>query len=127
SPGQVFTIIDNDGNDLVAGAFTGLPEQATFTIAGKTVRISYAGGAGGNDVTLTVLKADQTIAFDTLSNRLVDDPPFAVSASASSLLPVTLTSQTRAVCDVSSTTVTLFALGTCSIVATQTGDADYNA
>jgi hypothetical protein len=49
-----FTIVENDGADVVTGTFAGLAEGAVATIAGRSVRVSYVGG-DGNDVTLTVL------------------------------------------------------------------------
>jgi hypothetical protein len=53
-PGDVFTIITNDGVDPVIGTFNGLPEGATVSFSGVPLRISYVGGTG-NDVTLTAL------------------------------------------------------------------------
>jgi len=50
--GGVITVIQNDGNDAVVGAFAGLAQGATFVQNGRTYRISYTGGSG-NDVTLT--------------------------------------------------------------------------
>jgi autotransporter-associated beta strand protein len=47
-----FTLIDNDGNDAVAGTFAGLGEGDTLSIAGHQFTISYQGG-DGNDVALT--------------------------------------------------------------------------
>lgn len=55
-PGQVIVLIANDSTDAVLGTpgtFNGLPEGATVTIGSVNFRISYAGGVGGNDVTLT--------------------------------------------------------------------------
>lgn len=54
-----FTIIENDGTDLVSGTFTGLAEGARLTVAvagvsDEAFQISYTGG-DGNDVTLTRL------------------------------------------------------------------------
>jgi len=56
--GQSFTVIDNDGADLVTGTFTGLPEGATFAVGTATFAISYHGG-DGNDVVLTALSAQK--------------------------------------------------------------------
>ncbi len=50
-PGDVFTLITNDGTDPVVGTFAGLPEGATVLFNGVRLRISYVGGTG-NDVTL---------------------------------------------------------------------------
>lgn len=57
--GDVFTIIDNDGDDAVAGTFKDLPEGATFTVDGVVFKISYVGG-DGNDVVLTVAEVPGT-------------------------------------------------------------------
>ena len=60
--GTVFTIIDNDGIDAIAGTFAGLPEGATLLLNGRPFRISYGGRFGGiggreNDVTLEAIPA----------------------------------------------------------------------
>src|SRR6202044_2159412 len=52
---------------------------------------------------------------------------FTVSATASSTLAVSFYSDTPGKCTVSGSTVTLVAVGTCTIVATQSGNADYAA
>jgi LPXTG-motif cell wall-anchored protein len=56
-PGQVCTLIDNDGSDPVVGTFTGLPEGALVDAGGGSsdiFQLSYVGGTG-NDVTLTAV------------------------------------------------------------------------
>ena len=50
-----------------------------------------------------------------------------MSATASSGLAVSFASTTTSVCTVSGTTVTLVAVGTCTIQATQAGNANYAA
>lgn len=68
--------------------------------------------------------ATQTISFAALPDRLTTDPPFDVSASASSGLPVEFSAE--GVCTVAGTTVTLSgSAGTCTITAHQAGDSDY--
>ena len=52
--GMPFLLIDNDGTDPVVGTFAGLPEGATFTVAGVPFQISYVAGTG-NDVVVTTL------------------------------------------------------------------------
>lgn len=69
----------------------------------------------------------QTITFGPLSNKVLSSPPFTVSATASSGLPVSFASLTQSVCTVSGNTVTLVAVGTCTIQATQAGNATYAA
>ena len=72
--GQQIVIINNDGTDPVAGFFNNsggvlLPEGASVSINGVKFILSYAGGAGGNDVTLT--QAGGTLTFSN-DNSAVD-------------------------------------------------------
>ncbi len=71
------------------------------------------------------LQASQTITFGALSNQVFGAAPFTVSASATSGLTVSFASTTASVCTVSGTTVTLVAVGTCTIQATQAGNANW--
>jgi hypothetical protein len=71
--------------------------------------------------------ASQTITFAPLPNQVYGAPPFTVSATATSGLPVSFASLTPTVCGVSGSSVTLLAVGTCSIQATQPGNAQYAA
>jgi len=50
--GSAFTLIQNDGTDVVLGTFAGLPQGANLLLNGMTFQISYVGGTG-NDVMLT--------------------------------------------------------------------------
>ena len=54
--GDSYVLINNDGADPVTGTFSGLAQDATITVGGRTFQISYVGGTG-NDVTLTALQA----------------------------------------------------------------------
>ena len=72
-------------------------------------------------------KLDQTITFGILVAKMVGDAPFALNATASSLLTVTYTSSNTNVATVSGNTVTIKAAGTTTITASQIGDASYNA
>ncbi len=69
----------------------------------------------------------QTISFNPLPGRIFGVSPFQVGAQASSHLPVTFSSDTPAVCKVVSGLVTLVAPGTCTLAASQSGDAAYTA
>ncbi len=60
--------------------------------------------------------------------RSTADPPFGISATGGgSGNPVTFSSLTTGVCTVSGSTVTLVAIGTCTIAADQAGNANYLA
>jgi len=77
--------------------------------------------------TFAVLAASQTIAFASLSGVQLGVAPFTAGATASSGLPVSFASTTPTVCTVSGNTVTIVAIGTCSITASQAGNATYTA
>ncbi|MBX3285280.1 MAG: hypothetical protein KF703_08060, partial [Actinobacteria bacterium] len=67
---------------------------------------------------------DQAIDFDPLADRTFGTGPFALQATATSGLPVSF-SGGGAACSISGSTVTIRDLGTCTVTASQGGDADY--
>jgi hypothetical protein len=107
----------------------------TATIVGvgsTTITAVQAGNGNFNPATavqqsLTVGKANQTITFNALPIKVVTDIPFALSSTTSSGLPVTYTSSNPAVATISGTTVTIVAVGTTDITASQGGDDNYEA
>ena len=115
---------------------------AVCTVTDTTVSILTAGTCTvtatqpGNDNYLaatpvsqsfTVAKADQTIKFEEPASKTFGAAPFALRASASSELPVTFSASPAAVCTVSGATVTIVGAGNCSLVASQSGNGNYNA
>lgn len=68
---------------------------------------------------------DQSITFPALADRTFGEAPFAVVATASSGLSVTVTSSTSESCTVAENVVTLVGAGLCTLVATQPGDDRY--
>jgi hypothetical protein len=117
------------------------PADATFaSIHGGTwtvtaTGISLSGSKAGNYLltgstatrSATILPAPQAISFGALADKLFGNPPFSVSATATSGLPVSFAVTTPGTwqCTVSDATVTLTGAGTCSIAATQGGSWDY--
>ena len=87
--------------------------------------------SGSNNVTVLLGAAvgatAQTITFAPLSNVVYEISPYTISATASSGLPVSFASATPAICTVAGSTVTILGGGTCSIVASQAGNATYAA
>ena len=73
---------------------------------------------------LVIAKADQTITFGALNDRTFGDAPFSVSASTSA--PLEITYSTTGNCTNDGPTVTLTGAGTCTVAASQPGDANYN-
>ncbi len=132
---------------ISASASSGLPvtfsstTPSVCTVAGTTVTIvgggacsitaSQAGNATYSAASLTrtfnVSQASQAITFLPLGNVVFGTTPFTINASASSGLPVTFTSTTSAVCGVYGSTVAIISAGTCSIAASQAGNASYSA
>ncbi|MBM3880909.1 MAG: DUF5011 domain-containing protein [Verrucomicrobia bacterium] len=94
---------------LLVSNLSGAPEPFTLTLEG----------------TVPVQRLPQTIAFDPIANHTNGDPPSAITATASSGLPVTFNSLTPQVATVSGNTVTIVAPGTATIRASQPGDASY--
>jgi hypothetical protein len=69
----------------------------------------------------------QSITFAAPANEEITPTPVSLIASASSGLPVSFSSGTPAICTSSGNTVTLLAIGTCTITASQAGNSAYTA
>jgi hypothetical protein len=92
-----------------------LPARMRFDAG--TPNIVPTGGSGGES---------QTITFNNPGTQTVGTP-LTLVATASSGLTVSLASQTTSVCTVSGATATFLTAGTCTIQATQAGNATYAA
>lgn len=92
-----------------------------------TVNDGLAYSAAAYTMSLLVSDQAQTITFTNPGTKLPTDPAFASGATASSGLPVTLTSLTPGVCTVSGLDVDPVAEGSCTVVATQAGNPTYGA
>lgn len=55
APGETFTIIQNNGPNVITGTFSGLAEGAAFNAGSSAYTISYTGG-NGNEVVLTAIE-----------------------------------------------------------------------
>jgi sugar lactone lactonase YvrE len=95
-----------------------------------TITATQAGNAGFNAAppvsrAFAIVQASQTISFAPIADKTYGDPPFAISASASSGLPVSFA--IAGDCGLTGTTVTLYRAGSCTITATQNGNVSYGA
>ena len=118
-----------------SGACTNL--GATFSMSSGTgtctVNFDQAGDANFNAAaqvqeSVMAQKLGQTIIFGALSDQTFGDPPFTVSATATSGLAVGFSSLTTNVCTTSGTygsMVTIIAAGACTIEADQSGNMNY--
>jgi hypothetical protein len=101
-----------------------------------TVRADQAGdgsyeAAAQAQQSFTVAKATQSVSFSSAapSDARFGGADYAVSASASSGLPVALSlaPASAGVCSLSGSTVSMTGVGTCTILADQAGDGSYEA
>ena len=112
------------------------------TISGNVVTITGAGSVvitarqeGSDDLekapdvsqTLIVHKRGQWLSFSSLTQKVLGDAPFGLTASASSGLPVSYLSSEPGVAVISGSTVTVVGAGTTVITAIQEGNGNYNA
>jgi chitinase len=88
--------------------------------------VTEPGITGRATGTLTIAKADQSIDFAPLEDKVLGAEPFTVSATASSSLPVSFSSGTPEACSVSGALVTLLQAGTCTVAANQDGDINHH-
>ncbi len=87
--------------------------------------VSDANYQGSDTQTFTIAKATQTIGFTPPMSGTVGGNA-TLSATASSGLSVTFSSQSASICTVSGSTVNYLAAGTCAVRASQAGNANYN-
>jgi formylglycine-generating enzyme required for sulfatase activity len=109
---------------------TGLISGTPMAVGSTAVTLGATNQFGMATATLTIAisdRASQTITFGSLPAKSVVDLPFVLSATASSGLPVTYTSSNPAVATVTGSTVTLVAVGSTIITASQAGDAGFQA
>ena len=121
---QVITTSDIERGNLRFTA-TGMAAAAAATLQ-FLVHDGLDYSVSPNTLTLTVAGQGQTITFANPGLR-APGAQFAANATASSQLPVTLTSSTTGICTVNGDTITAVVAGTCVITATQPGDANYGA
>jgi hypothetical protein len=98
--------------------------QLCLNVAGAGAFQSTCGESTGQLFSIKVL---QSITFSAIANQPVGAAPFAITATASSGLLVTFTSNTTSVCTVSGSTVTILISGGCAITASQGGDPTHFA
>ena len=116
---------------VISGPATVNGNTVAITGAGTvTLQASQAGdanySAASANQTFKIIKANQTVSFDSVADKTYGDAPFTVSASASSGLPVTF-DVVSGPATVSSGMVTLTGTGAVTLQASQAGDANYNS
>ncbi|MEI3802550.1 MULTISPECIES: MBG domain-containing protein [unclassified Chitinophaga] len=107
-----------------AGTSQGAINAGTYIITpsgltSNNYNISFTDGQ------LTIAKAQQQITFTTTGNKNQGDPDFILTATASSGLPVTFTSDNTASISINGNTAHVGAAGTANISASQPGNSNY--
>ncbi|AKQ46904.1 hypothetical protein TH63_16720 [Rufibacter radiotolerans] len=117
-------------------------ESGPATVSGSTLTLTGAGNVTINassaattnylsaaDVSQTfmVAKANQTITFAAITNKTFGGEAFAIALSASSGLPVAITTTGGISYDAVTGTVSITGAGPASITVAQAGDDNYNA
>ncbi len=106
---------------------------ATVTIVGTgstTITASQNGDSDYNaallvDQVFTVTLTNQSITFESLTDRTFGDPDFTLTATASSGLPVSYASSDPSVATVTDGTVTITGAGSTTITASQPGNSNF--
>jgi hypothetical protein len=96
--------------NLIEGSYT-----ITATVSGVTPIASFS----------LLNKRTQTISFAQPASATYGESLIALSASASSGLPISFSSSTPNSCSISGNSATILGAGTCTIVATQAGNSIY--
>ena len=103
------------------------PKAETITLtASSTSGDNLSTSAASPSIQVNAGKTNQSITFGPLANKSYGDPPFTVSATASSGLPVTF-SILPGPATIAGNTVTVTGTGTVTVEAAQSGNTNYNA
>jgi len=128
SSGLTVTVTSSTtGVCTVSGTTLTLVATGTCTLAADQAGNGSYAAASTVTRSFTVDRAPQTITFGQPADVPVLPSPITAAASADSGLAVAFTSSTTGVCTVSGTTVTLVAVGTCTMSADQPGTSVYAA
>jgi Flp pilus assembly protein TadG len=130
----VMTPACNPGPCPVAGGPVTVTVHGTFKLIIGGVTFGLASAASGQVEQVPVpappVAGPQTITFGSLADQAMGTPPLTVTATASSGLAVTFSTSTTTplVCTSGGTngaTITILAVGTCTVQADQAGNAQY--
>ncbi len=124
-------------SDVLVGGASYPVIAVAVNVAGNapSLVINLASVSGGGSVSssaidptiVTAQPAAQTITFASPNDVSFGIAPFLLSATASSGLPVAFASTTQSVCTISASTLTVVSVGTCTVIATQAGNASFAA
>ncbi len=127
-PVTITTTPANLGTTVTYNGVSTIPVNAgTYNVVATLSNVNYQATA---NAVLEVAKASQSISLENISNKTVTDPPVAVSAFATSGLPVTIgvtTVPATGVASVSGNVITILGAGTVTVTVNQAGNNNFNA
>jgi hypothetical protein len=109
----------------VSGAIVSLVAPGTCSITATQPGNTSFAAAAPVVQSFIVTTGSQAITFAAPASVAAGSAPFTLQATASSGLAVTFASNTSNICTVSGTTVTVIAIGVCSITASQAGNTSF--
>jgi hypothetical protein len=113
------------GNCSVTGNTVQITGVGSCTITASQAGDSTYNAAASVQQSFSIARRNQTINFGALADKTFGDPDFAVSANATSTLPVSLGATGN--CTLTGNTVQITGAGSCTITASQAGDTNHNA
>ena len=116
----------NSGNCSISGDQLTAQASSGSCIVTVTIAADSTYNSASNNATFTLVKANQVINFTQPRNMLVGESRQSLTYSASSGLPVTLSNNSSGICSVYTSGTDPEKNGTCSITASQGGNANYN-
>ena len=111
--------------DRTTGTINGTPTVLSAATM-YTVTAANSGGLYATSISITV-KNPQTITFSALPTKTYGDAPYDLTATTSSGLGLSYSSDNSAVATVSGTTIIIVGAGIATITVSQAGDATYTA
>ncbi len=109
----------------VTGQLLTFLKVGTVTITASQPGNNLYNAATPSSTTFSVLKGDQVINFTGIGPATLGQSPFTLTATISSLQPITYTSSNTAVATVSGNQVTIVSAGSTDITASQAGNDNY--
>ncbi len=121
--GKLYGMVPSGGTNGLGTFFEFDPLNGNFV-----KKLDFDGTNGGRPWHGDVIFVtdNQTITFNSLPSKTIGDTPFALSATASSGLPVSYISDNPLVATISGSTATIVGAGTANITASQGGSGYYN-
>ena len=113
------------GNCMVSGVTVHLTGAGSCTVTASQLGDANYNPATAVSRTFAIAKANQSLSFDSLANKTYGDPDFSISGAASSALAISFAPSGN--CTVSGAVVHLTGAGSCTITASQGGNANYNS